>query len=94
MATKKTNYNKTSVEKLPNDKPVMYSIQTEGSKTNYVGIAQRGRVQDRIKEHIGTIPGAKVRIEQFSSIQDARAKEQRVIDRSQPKYNKQGKPGT
>lgn len=91
MATKKTNYNKSSIANLPNNQPVLYRIETEGGKSNYVGTAIRGRVRERIAEHLNDIPGAKVRIEQFGSIADARAKESRVIKRAQPKYNKQGK---
>jgi len=48
-------------------------------------------VQDRLSEHLGEIPGAIVKIEQFDSIKDAREKEARVIKRNQPKYNEQGK---
>ena len=91
MGTKRVNYNKTKIQNLPNDKPVVYRIETKSGKPNYVGVAKRGRVQDRIGEHLGEIPGAKVQIEQFSSIKDARSKEANVIKRSQPKYNKQGK---
>ncbi len=87
---KKINYNKTSIDQLPNDKPALYKIETEGGGLNYTGIAKRGRVTDRIKEHLGEIPGATVSIEQFSSIDDARNKETNVIKRNKPKYNKQG----
>ena len=76
---------------LPNNKPVVYKIVTAGGNNNYTGIAKRGRVQDRINEHLNEIPGAKVQIEQMSSISDARKKESNIIKRSQPKYNKQGK---
>jgi len=31
MATKKVNFNQKGIEKLPNDKPVLYKIQTEVS---------------------------------------------------------------
>ena len=89
MATKKTSFNKSGIKKLPNDKPVLYRIQTEGGKLNYAGIAKKGRVQDRLNEHIGRIPGASVSIEQFSSISDARSKEKNVIKRNRPKYNDQ-----
>ena len=91
MANKTVSFNKTGAEKLPNDKPVVYKIETESGKTNYVGTAQRGRVTDRIQEHLdnGKIPGAKVKVEQFSSIRDAEKKEQNIISRTQPKYNKQ-----
>lgn len=91
MGTKKVKYNKNGISKLPNDKPVIYRIETEGGKLNYAGIAKRGRVKDRIKEHLHEIPGASVRVEQFSSIGDALTKESRVIKRNQPKYNEQGK---
>jgi excinuclease UvrABC nuclease subunit len=91
MGTKKVKYNKTGIEQIPNDKPVLYRIESAGGNPNYVGIAKRGRVRERIAEHIGEIPGATVRIEQLSSVEEARQKEARVIKRSKPKYNEQGK---
>lgn len=91
MGKKKARYNKTEVEQLSNDKPVLYRIETESGNLNYVGVAKRGRVRERISEHLGEIPGATVKVEQFSSIEDARKKEANVIRRNQPKYNKQGK---
>ncbi len=90
MGKKTTNFNKTGISKLPNDKPVLYKIQTLSGNTNYAGIAKKGRIQDRLSEHLGNIPGAKVQIEQFSSIIDAAKKESNVISRSKPKYNKSG----
>jgi hypothetical protein len=91
MRTKKVKYNKEGIDKLPNDKPVLYRIETEAGRANYIGIAQRGRVRERLSEHLGDIPGATVRIEQFSNIKDAMKKEVNVIRRAQTKYNKQGK---
>lgn len=91
MATKKVKYNPAGIEQLPNDKPALYKIKTEGGTLNYAGVAKRGRVNERIAEHIGEIPGATVTIEQFGSIIDAKSKESNVIKRNQPKYNKQGK---
>lgn len=88
---KKTKYNKSGIGQLSNDRPALYRIETEGGRPNYVGVAHRGRVSDRIAEHLGEIPGATVRIEQFQKFKDAKKKEARVIKRSQPKYNKQGK---
>ena len=90
MGRKTTSFNKTGISKLPNDKPVLYKIQTPSGKTNYTGIAQKGRVQDRLTEHLGNIPGTKVQIEQFSSIKDAAKKESNVISRNKPRYNKSG----
>lgn len=91
MPKKRVGYNKKGICQLPNDKPVLYRIETRSGNPNYVGIAQRGRVQERISEHLSEIPGATVQIEQFNSISDAEKKEANVIKRSQPKYNKQGK---
>ncbi len=90
MGRKTVNFNPTGISKLPNDKPVVYQIKTAGGKTNYAGIAKRGRVQDRLQEHLaaGKIPGAKVQIQQKSSIREAAKAEQGVIARSDPKYNK------
>ena len=93
MAKKTVNFTKSGAAKLPNDKPVVYKIKTAGGKTNYVGVAKRGRAQERIQEHldVGEIPGAKVQIEQVSSVAEAQKKEQSIISRTQPKYNDQGK---
>jgi len=95
MASKKVDFNKSGIEKLPNDKPVIYRIQTDSGKTNYVGVAQRGRVQDRLKEHLADgknpVPGVKVKIEQMPSIDTAKEKEANIISRTEPKYNEQGK---
>ena len=88
---KKAKYNKSAIENIPNDKPVLYRIETENGNLNYAGIAKRGRVQERIKEHLGEIPGASVSVEQFSNIDDARKKEINVIKRNKPKYNIQDK---
>lgn len=91
MGTKKVNFNNKGIGQVPNDKPVVYKIESAGGKNNYTGIAKRGRVQERLQEHLGEIPGAKVKIEQTNSIQEARDKEARIIQRAQPKYNDQGK---
>ncbi|MCY4613358.1 MAG: hypothetical protein OXB94_07040 [Nitrospira sp.] len=92
MAKKTVNYNQAGASKLPQDKPVVYRIKTNAGQTNYVGVAKRGRAQERIQEHLaaGDVPGAKVEVEQKPSIQDARKTEALAIARSKPKYNKQG----
>jgi len=93
MAKKTVNFNQSGAAKLPKDKPVVYKVKTAGGKTNYVGIAKRGRAEARIQEHLaaGKIPGAKVQIEQVASIAEAVKKEKAIISRTQPKYNEQGK---
>lgn len=95
MARKTVSFNPSGIGKLPNDKPAVYRIQTESGKTNYVGVAQRGRVQARVQEHLtgakDPVPGSKVQIQQTSGIDAARKTEALAIARTQPKYNKQGK---
>lgn len=93
MSRKPVKFNQVEIEKLPKDKPVVYRIQTDGGNTNYVGVAKRGRVQERLQEHLnaGNIPGSKVQIEQMPSIEEAQKTEARIIERTKPKYNDQGK---
>ena len=95
MARKTVRFNKSGLEKLPENKPVVYKIVTKGGANNYIGVAKRGRVQDRLSEHLpggpDAIPGAKVVIEQMDKVADARQKEANMIKRAQPKYNNRGK---
>jgi hypothetical protein len=95
MAKKTVPFNEKGIKKLPDNKPVIYKILTDGDRNNYTGVAQRGRVQERLKEHLpgreDYIPGAKVQIEQMSNIKDAEAKEARIIARAKPPHNEQGK---
>jgi len=95
MAKKTVPFNQKGIEKLPDNKPVVYKILTEGDKNNYTGSAQRGRVQERLKEHLpggkDYVPGAKVQIEQIASIKEAKAKESRIISRTKPPHNEKGK---
>lgn len=95
MARKTVPFNKTGISKLPEKKPVVYRVLTEGGKNNYTGVAKRGRVQERIAEHLpgakDFVPGSKVRIEQQPRIERAQATEARVIARAKPKYNERGK---
>ncbi len=89
--TKTVKYNPNNIKNLPNDKPAVYKILTQNNSNNYTGIAKRGRVRERIAEHLGEIPGAKVKIEQMSSISEAEKKETNIISKTKPKYNKKGK---
>lgn len=91
MGSKKVNYNKTNIGKLPNDKPAVYKIKTTAGNINYIGVAKRGRVNERIAEHLGKIPGSTVEIKTFETVDEARKNETAVIKRIKPKYNKKGK---
>ena len=91
MGQKTVEFTPEGIEKLPNNKPVVYKIKTGSGKNNYTGKAKRGRVQARIGEQLGEIPGASVSIEQFPSIKEAGKKEAIIIKKDKPRYNKQGK---
>jgi len=96
MGSRKTvPFNPDGIKDLPNDKPVVYKILDADGKNVYTGVAQRGRVRARLEEHLpgskDPVPGAKVQIEQMRSIEEAQAKEGRIIARSHPEFNKEGK---
>lgn len=95
MAKRTTNYNAKGIENLPDDNPVTYKIKTVQGNDNYIGVAGKGNVKNRLRDHLpggkDDVPGSRVEIEQQSSIKNAREKETNMIKRNQPKYNKKGK---
>lgn len=95
MERKSVPFNKSGIAKLPNDKPVTYAIENKSGKEIYIGKTKRGRVHDRLMEHLSNgkdpIPGATVKIQQYSSVKEASKKETVLIERVKPKYNKKGK---
>jgi predicted GIY-YIG superfamily endonuclease len=97
MAKKKSaDFNRVGIESLAKDKPVVYKILNGKGNTLYTGVAKRGRVEERLKEHLPSGPdpvrgGKKIVIDQKSSIDEARKAEARTIKRSQPPQNKKGK---
>ena len=46
-----------NLEKVPGNKPGVYRIQNSGKNVLYIGKAKGGRLDDRIREHKGEIPG-------------------------------------
>ena len=97
MAGKKSGaFDKDGIEELAKDKPVVYKIEDNQGNNLYTGVAKRGRVEERLKEHLPGGPdpvrgGKKVRIQQKPSIADAKKSEARIIKRSKPPQNKRGK---
>jgi len=97
MAGKKSgSFDNAGIEGLAKDKPVVYDIQDKNGMTLYTGVAKKGRVDTRIKEHLPGGPdpirgGEKVKISQKSSIADAEKAEARSIKINQPPQNKKGK---
>jgi hypothetical protein len=92
MTTKTVSLNQKGIRKLPDDKPVVYKILTEGYKNNYTGVARRWHVRDRLRDHLrghkNYVPGARIHIEQMASIDEARGKESRILARTRPLHNK------
>lgn len=75
MSKKTAKLTNEGINNLPNDKPVVYKIINKGGDNIYTGVAGKGNVRDRIKDHMpghsDTIPGGiKVQIEQYASIRE------------------------
>lgn len=97
MSTRKSSdFTTDGIGSLAKDKPVVYKIEDEDGKNLYTGVAKKGRVEARLKEHLPGGPdpirgGKKVSIAQKSSIGEALKSEARIIQRAQPPQNKKGK---
>lgn len=94
--TKTVPFNNEGIEELPDNKPAVYKIINSQGENIYTRVAKRGRVQNRIKEHLPggsdkISGGVKVQIQQKTSIAEAENSETRIISRSQPKHNKKSK---
>lgn len=97
MSGKKSGkFDKCGIEGLAKDKPVVYKIENSKGENIYTGVAKRGRVEERLKEHLPGAKdpirgGARVKIQQKSSIDDALKSETRIIKQQQPAQNKNSK---
>jgi excinuclease UvrABC nuclease subunit len=97
MVTKKASeFSAKGIAQLAKNKPVVYQLSNKNDEVTYVGVAKRGRVGERLQEHLpgqkDATPGAvKVKIQQMASIDDALKAESKLIQKIQPKHNKQGK---
>lgn len=94
--TKTSKFDGDGIASLPKDKPVVYKILNEKDENIYTGVAKRGRVEERLREHLPGGPdpiigGVKVKIQQKPSISEAEKSETLIISRSKPKLNRKGK---
>ena len=90
----KGSLTKRNIDKIPANKPIIYKIKNLAGDNVYTGIAKKGRVLERLKEHLlgskDAIPGAKTfSIKQEPSIESAEREEKIIIKNENPKYNKQ-----
>ncbi len=93
--TKFTNakkFNKSSIKNIPENRPIVYRLLNNSNKELYAGIAKRNRTQDRLLEHLTIkkekIDGAtKVKIAQFSNLENAKKAEKKLIKQLKPTFN-------
>lgn len=85
-------FNKTNISEVDDSLPAVYRLKNNKSDDLYIGIAKRGRVQERLGEHLTKkgekIPGAsKFQTSQFRNKEQAERKEKQLIKKLKPKYN-------
>jgi len=83
-----TRFTEKAIGNADNDRPVVYTLKRGGDPI-YVGIAKRGRVQERLLEHVGEIPATEFSTRSYDSIAEARKAEEAKIKREKPEYNDQ-----
>ncbi|MBI5152017.1 GIY-YIG nuclease family protein [Candidatus Peregrinibacteria bacterium] len=94
--TKATKFNKTNIDKIPDDKSIVYRLRNQAGKELYTGIAKRYRGKERLLEHINLkserIKGAvKVKVLQVPNIEKAEKIEKKLIEQLRPKFNIQNR---
>ena len=80
------------IECLPKNKSLVYKIKDKKGQNLFTGVAIRGRVVARIKEHLpgGSAPirgGIKVQIQQRKTLASALKFASKIIDKDAPRYN-------
>lgn len=89
-------FTKANIGKVPQDKAIVYEINSKSRKNLYTGIAGRGRPQGRLLEHKEikneVIPGgARFKYAQVKTKEVAKKVERSIIKKEQPRFNKQHK---
>lgn len=89
-------FTKENIEKIPEGKTTIYKLKNSDWKTLYIGIAGRGRGQERLLEHKELkkekIPGAsKFQVAQVKNKEIAKKIEKQLIRKEQPEFNEQNK---
>ena len=89
-------FTKTNIEKIPENKAVVYKIKNAGGENLYTGVAGRGRGRERLLEHKefkkDQIPGGtRFQFTQVKNKDRAIKIEKSIIKKEQPKFNEKGK---
>lgn len=89
-------FNKTNIKNVPKNKAIVYEITNNAGKNLYTGVAGRGRVQQRLTEHLELkknhiTGGTKFKIAQVKNKERALKVEEQIIKKEAPKFNKQHK---
>jgi len=88
----KKSLSKRQIREIPNDKPAVYELLNRKGSNIYTGMAKRGRVRERLEEHLpdakdSVLGASSFRIKQMPSVTDARKEEKRIIKEDNPKHN-------
>ena len=89
-------FTKANIEKVAENKAIVYKLKNTAGDNLYTGIAGRGRGQDRLLEHKElkreAVPGAtRFQIAQVKNKDRAKQIEKQIIKEDQPKFNEQHK---
>jgi excinuclease UvrABC nuclease subunit len=85
-------FTKANIKNVPENKAIIYKIKDVNGKNLYIGIAGRGRGQDRLMEHKelkkDIIPrGTRFQFTQVKNKPRAEQIEKQIIKKEQPKFN-------
>lgn len=89
-------FTKKNIEKVPENKAILYKIKNASNENIYTGIAGRYRGQKRLLEHKelkkDKIPGGtKFQFTQVKTKQQAEKIEKQIIKKEEPRFNTQNK---
>lgn len=80
--------NQKSLEKVPGDKPGVYRVLNSRGDVLYVGMAQGGRLPDRIMEHKGAFKGGtQFQYRATNTKEEAKKVEKKEIENWKPRSN-------
>ena len=81
---------KANLENVPGNKPGVYRIKSSLGEILYIGKAKGGRLDERIGEHKGEIPGGTRFSYKITPSKDAAERlEKREIREHKPSFNKE-----